>query len=99
MPELTPQMTLLLLTISAVLLVMLVVSIFLRPRVFTQYLEHMSGIKLSAKEVARVYKKRGKAGVRELFLELIIHTDLKESPRITPDTPPDREPLLPEGGR
>ncbi len=91
MIDVSPQMTLMLLLISAVLLVMLVVSILLRPRVFTQYLEHMSGIKLSARDVARVYKQRGKAGVRELFLELIIHTDLRESPRITPDTPPDRE--------
>jgi hypothetical protein len=100
MTELSPQMTLMLLAISALLLVMLVVSILLRPRVFTQYLEHMSGIKLSAKDVARVYKQRGKAGVRELFLELIIHTDLKESPRITPDTPPDRQLItLPEEQR
>lgn len=96
MLDLSPQMTLMLLTISTVLLLMLVVSILLRPRVFTQYLEHMSGIKLSPKEVARVYKKRGKAGVRELFLELIIRTDLKESPPITPDTPPERELVLPQ---
>lgn len=95
MTQSSVEMTFMLLAISSVLLIMLVISILLRPRVFTQYLEHMSGIKLSPRDVARVYKQRGKAGVRDLFLELIIHTDLQESPRITPDTPPDREPLLP----
>jgi hypothetical protein len=30
-----------------------------------------------------------------MFLELIIREDLRDSPRITPDTPPDRGVLTP----
>ncbi len=79
-----------------VLLLLLVVSFLSRPRVFTQYLQAMTGIKLSAQDVARVYKQRGKAGVRDMFLELIIREDVKSGPRITPDSLPDTELLAPE---
>lgn len=73
----------------------LVIVMFLRPRIFTSYLKHMTGVRLSPKEVAAVYKKRGKAGVRELFLDLIIREDARSGPQRTPDSPPDREVLLP----
>lgn len=84
-----------LLVMAATLAVVLVAIMVLRPRIFTSYLKHMTGIELSPKDVARVYKKRGKAGVRELFMDLIIREDARSGPVITPDTPPDREVLLP----
>lgn len=73
----------------------LVIVMLLRPRIFTSYLKHMTGIALSPKEVSAVYKKRGKAGVRELFLDLIIREDARSGPQITPDSSPNREVLLP----
>jgi len=95
MIELSLETVELLLLVTGVLLLVLVVSVLSRPRIFTQYLHHMTGIRLSARDVSRVYKKRGKAGVREMFLDLIIREDLKDGPHITPDTPPDREVLVP----
>lgn len=70
---------------ALILLVILVVSFRSRAVVFCQYLDHMTGVKLSPKEVRRVYKERGKAGVREFFLDLIIRQDLKEGPIEIPD--------------
>ena len=96
MIELSWQATTYLVTAVGVLLFLLIVSFLSRPRVFTQYLQTMTGIRLSARDVARVYKQRGKAGVRDMFLELIIREDLKSSPRITPDSAPDFEILAPE---
>jgi hypothetical protein len=96
MIDLSPQMNTVLVASVGVLLLLLLVSFLSRPRVFTQYLHTMTGIKLSARDVARVYKQRGKAGVREMFLELIIREDLKSGPRITPDSLPDTELLTPE---
>jgi hypothetical protein len=96
MIELSPQMNTFLIISVGVLLLLLVVSFLSRPRVFTQYLQTMTGIKLAAQDVARVYKQRGKAGVREMFLELIIREDVKSGPRITPDSLPDTELLAPE---
>ena len=93
--DLPPQYVTLLLVTLIVLLLLLVTSLVSRPRVFTQYLEHMTGIKLSPRDVGRVFKRRGRAGVREMFLELIIREDLRDSPRITPETPPDRGVLSP----
>jgi hypothetical protein len=95
MPDLSPQVTMVLVGTTGALLLVLIISMLSRPRIFTQYLEHMTGIKLSPREVARVFKARGKAGVRDMFLELIIREDLKDGPTITPDTPPDREILAP----
>ena len=40
----------------------------------------MTGIKLSPRDVASVFKERGKDGVRELFLELIIREDVRRGP-------------------
>ena len=96
MIELSSQMVTYLVAAVGALLVLLVVSFVSRPRVFTQYLEAMTGIKLSARDVGRVFKQRGKAGVREMFLELIIREDLKNGPQITPDSTPDIELLVPE---
>ena len=95
MPEMSPQVLVIFLAATGALLLALVLSITMRPRIFTQYLEHMTGIQLSPRDVARVFKTRGKAGVRDMFLELIIMEDLRDGPKITPDTPPDREILAP----
>ncbi|HPW54788.1 MAG: hypothetical protein KA072_06300 [Thermoanaerobaculaceae bacterium] len=96
MVDLSPQATTLLVVSTSVLVLLLVVSFLSRPRMFTQYLYTMTGIKLSPKDVARVFKARGKPGVRELFLELIIREDVKNGPRVTPDSRPDHELLAPE---
>jgi hypothetical protein len=99
MIDLSPQLNTFLVVSCGVLLLLLVVSFLSRPRVFTQYLRTMTGIELSARDVARVYKQRGKAGVRDMFLELIIREDVKSGPRITPDSIPDTELLAPEAKR
>jgi len=70
-----------------VLLAILVISFGSRARVFCQYLQYMTGIRLTPREVMRVYRKHGKPGVRELFLDLLIRADLDEAPVITPETP------------
>jgi hypothetical protein len=71
--------TLVLLACAVGLLLLLVVSFASRPRVFSQYLRTMTGIVISPGEVRRVFKERGRAGVRELFLDLLIREDLRES--------------------
>ncbi len=71
----------------AVLLFILIVSFLARSRVFCQYLRYMTGIQLTPGEVKKIFRLRGKSGVRELFLDLLIREDLKDSPLITPDTP------------
>jgi len=96
MIELSWQTTTYLVAAVGILLFLLIVSFLSRPRVFTQYLQAMTGIRLSARDVARVFKQRGKAGVRDMFLDLIIREDLKSGPRITPDSAPDLEILAPE---
>ncbi len=95
MIEISLETVELLLLSTGVLLLVLIVSLLSRPLIFTQYLHHMTGIRLSPRVVSRVFKTRGRAGVRDLFLDLIIREDLKDGPRITPDTPPDREILAP----
>ncbi len=71
---------------AIVLLVILIISFGARGRVFCQYLKYMTGIELTPGEVMTVYKNRGKPGVRELFLELLIREDLEDEPTITPDS-------------
>ncbi len=83
--DLSPQMTTILIGTAGALVLLLLVSFLSRPRVFTQYLRHMTGITLSPRDVARVFHSRGKAGVREMFLELIIQQDLKQGPMTPPD--------------
>jgi hypothetical protein len=68
------------LAFAVILLLILVVSFRSRAVVFCQYLEAMTGIKLRPSQVARTFAKRGREGVRELFLDLIIREDLKEGP-------------------
>jgi len=95
MTELSPQVLVLFLAATGTLVLVLIASILMRPRIFTQYLRHMTGIQLSPRDVATVFKTRGRPGVRDMFLELIIREDLKDGPTITPDTPPDRRILTP----
>ena len=73
----------------AVLLFMLIVSFRSRARVFCQYLKHMTGIELKPGRVKALYDKRGRAGVRDLLIDLIIQEDLDDPDRqVTPgDTP------------
>ena len=65
---------------AGVLLLILIISFRSRAVVFCQYLEAMTGIRLKPSDVRRVYRKKGRNGVRELFLDLIIREDLKEGP-------------------
>ena len=71
---------------AVVLLVILMISFGSRGRVFCQYLKYMTGIQLTPREVMKVYRMKGKPGVRELFLDLLIRADLEDSPTITPET-------------
>jgi len=80
--QLTSPMPLL---IAAGLLVILIVSFRARAVVFCQYLETMTGIVLKPADVRRVYKLKGRNGVREMFLDLLIREDLKEGPITVPD--------------
>ncbi len=73
------------LVFAAVLLVILIISFRSRAVVFCQYLETMTGISLKPSDVRRVFRERGREGVRELFLDLIIREDLKEGPIGIPD--------------
>ncbi|HJQ40434.1 MAG TPA: hypothetical protein VKB93_25085 [Thermoanaerobaculia bacterium] len=70
---------------AAILLVILIVSFRSRAVVFCQYLEAMTGIKLKPSDVRRVYREKGRNGVREMFLDLIIREDLKDGPIEIPD--------------
>jgi hypothetical protein len=70
---------------ALVLLVILVISFRSRAVVFCQYLETMTGISLKPADVRRVYREKGRNGVRDLFLDLIIREDLKEGPMEIPD--------------
>ena len=68
------------------LLAILVISFGSRGRVFCQYLKYMTGIELTPREVMAVYRQAGRAGVRELFLDLLIREDLEDMPTITPES-------------
>ena len=70
---------------AAVLLVILIVSFRSRAVVFCQYLEAMTGVKLSPTDVKREFAAGGRNGVREMFLDLIIREDLKEGPIDIPE--------------
>ena len=75
---------------AVVLLVILIVSFRSRAVVFCQYLEAMTGVKLSPSDVRRAFQARGRNGVREMFLDLMIREDLKEGPIEIPEESPDR---------
>ncbi len=74
---------------AGVLLLILVISFRSRAVVFCQYLRAMTGISLKPSDVRRVYRERGKDGVREFFLDLIIREDLKQGPIEIPAATPD----------
>jgi hypothetical protein len=73
------------LTFAAVLLAILIISFRSRAVVFCQYLETMTGIRLEPSDVRRVFRERGREGVREMFLDLIIREDLKQGPIEIPE--------------
>ncbi len=76
---------------ASALLVVLIISFRSRGRVFCQYLKHMSGIELNPKMVNRVFRHNGRAGVRDLLIDLIIQEDLADPSRVvTPDSKPER---------
>ena len=68
---------------AAVLSFILFVSFGSRAKVFCQYLKYMTGIKLTPREVKRVFRQGGKPGVRELFLDLLIRADLEDDATMT----------------
>lgn len=71
--------------VAIALLVLLVISFRSRAYVFCQYLMTMAGISLKPRDVKAAFKRGGKEGVRELFLDLIIREDLKSGPIPIPD--------------
>ena len=76
---------------ASVLLIVLVISFRSRARVFCQYLKHMSGIELKPNRVNRIFKVNGRAGVRDLLIDLIIQEDLADPSRVvTPGGKPKR---------
>ncbi len=79
---------------ALILLIILVVSFRSRAVVFCQYLSRMTGIKLKPKDVRRAYSERGKEGVRDLFLDLIIREDLKQGPLAVPEETPEQPALV-----
>jgi len=78
----------LMLAFAGILLIILIISFRSRSVVFCQYLQTMTGIKLKPYQVAKVFKQRGRDGVREFFLDLIIKEDLKQGPIEIPKGPP-----------
>ena len=73
-----------------VLLLLLVASFASRSRVFCQYLQHMTGIKLKPSTVRALYKRAGRGGVRDHLIDLLIREDLADPERVvTPDSKPD----------
>lgn len=76
----------LLLAFAAILLLILIISFRSRAVVFCQYLEAMTGVRLRPAEVRRRFRESGKAGVREMFLDLMIREDLKDGPIEIPET-------------
>jgi len=76
---------------AGVLLLILVVSFRSRAVVFCQYLRTMTGIELRPSDVRRVFRERGKDGVREFFPDLITREDLKEGPIAIPPAPAGEE--------
>jgi hypothetical protein len=74
---------------ALILLIILVVSFRSRAVVFSQYLNRMTGIRLKPKDVKRAYRERGKEGVRDLFLDLLIREDLRHGPISVPEAAPE----------
>jgi len=70
---------LVLLAFAGVLFLILLISFRSRATVFCQYLKAMTGVELKPRQVRSVFRERGKDGVREMFLDLIIKEDLRET--------------------
>lgn len=91
--DLTPELMFRLGALAAVvvLLLLLLASFLSRARVFSQYLAHMTGIRLKPKQVRRVFKSQGRPGVRDMLIDLLIREDLADTsrPQVTPDSKPD----------
>jgi len=90
--EFTPAVMFRLGAVAAVtvLLILLVASFLSRARVFCEYLRHMTGIELKPGTVKAVYKQKGRGGVRDLMISLLIQEDLADASRVvTPDSKPD----------
>jgi hypothetical protein len=68
-----------------ILVLLLFVSFRSRVYVFCQYLKTMTGIVLKPREVKAAFRRGGKEGVRDLFLDLIIREDLKGGPVNIPE--------------
>lgn len=77
--EVTGLTGLALLGFAGLLLLILVISFRSRAIVFCQYLKAMTGIELKPRDVRSVFKAQGQDGVRELFLDLIIKEDLRQT--------------------
>jgi hypothetical protein len=76
--------------VIVVLLFILIASFMSRSRVFCQYLHYMTGIELSPGSVRRIYKAKGRGGVRDHLIDLLIREDLADTNRVvTPDSKPD----------
>ena len=76
--------------VVSVLLLLLLASFMSRSRVFCQYLNHMTGIELRPGTVRGLYKRRGRSGVRDYLIDLLIREDLADPSRVvTPDSKPD----------
>ena len=74
----------------AVLLFLLIMSFIYRSKVFCQYLQYMTGIKLKPDTVRALYKRGGRGGVRDHLIDLLIREDLADPDRVvTPDSKPD----------
>ena len=74
----------------AVLLALLLASFTSRARVFCQYLSLMTGIELTPSTVIRLFKAKGRGGVRDHLISLLIQEDLADPDRVvTPDSKPD----------
>jgi hypothetical protein len=71
--------SLMLLAFAGILLFILVISFRSRAIVFCQYLKVMTGVELKPKQVRAIFKDRGQDGVREMFLDLIIKEDLRQT--------------------
>ena len=76
--------------VVTVLLFLLLASFLSRAKVFCQYLNHMTGIKLKPSTVQRLYKRGGRGAVRDHLIDLLIREDLADPERVvTPDSTPD----------
>jgi len=76
--------------VIVVLLLLLIASFMSRSRVFCQYLQHMTGIKLKPQSVRAIYKRMGRGGVRDHLIDLLIREDLADTSRVvTPESKPD----------